>query len=364
MTYDVAIVGAGPAGLAVAIGAAQRGLSTVVIDHQAGPIDKACGEGLMPLGMRHLAALGVIDKLDRSRVSTIDGIRYVQEDGSIAEATLPAPRGLAIRRLALSEAMLSRAKEVGVELRMPCKVIRHERQTAGVDLETSEGAIRAKLLVAADGLRSPIRRLSGLDGAPQRLRRFGLRQHFRVSPWTSFVEVYLSDGIEAYVTGAGEGRVGVAFLWEEARADGPTTIRDFLRRFPELEARIGDAEIDSSQRGAGPLYQTARSRVADRLALVGDAAGYIDALTGEGMSLAFAGASALCEVLPEALAKGATARSLAAYDEASKRLFRHYALVVRSMLELTHRPRLRRVTVHALAHTPRLFRGVLAWAIG
>src|SRR5690606_20266939 len=115
--YDVAVVGGGPAGLAVAIHAATRGLNTVVLERASFPAHKACGEGLMPAGLAALERLGALAHLDRSQSAPFVGIRYVQEDGSTAEGLLPAPGGLGVRRVALAEALVTRAREVGAELR-------------------------------------------------------------------------------------------------------------------------------------------------------------------------------------------------------------------------------------------------------
>jgi flavin-dependent dehydrogenase len=261
--------------------------------------------------------------------------------------------------------MRERALAAGVVLKQPCSLLGHERTAEFMRLTTSEGPIEAGILVAADGLRSPLRRAFGLEASPTgQPRRFGLRQHFRIVPWSSMVEVSFAEGVEAYVTPAGPERVGVAFLWDEGHAPEPPTIAALLARFPALQARLGAAEPDSRPRGAGPLYQTATSRVSDRFALVGDAAGYIDALTGEGLSVALAGARALCDLLPSALAQQASARALAPYDQAWRRIYRHYSLVARAMLLLARRPTLRRVVIRLLARTPRLFRASLAWAVG
>lgn len=362
--HDVAIVGGGPAGLAVAIGAALQGLSVVVLEHRASPVDKACGEGLMPAGLACLDRLGVRGLLDPSGVWPIRTICYVQEDGSRAEASLPGEGGLGVRRTTLADALLRRAREVGVSVRHEVTVRAHERSAAGVVLHTSAGDLAARMLVAADGLASPLRRAAGLDTPPAPLRRLGLRQHFRCAPWSPTVEVHFAAGLEAYVTPAGPGRVGVAFLWEDGQLAGPPTMPALLARFPALAARLYGVSIDSRPQGAGPLLRGARARVLDRFALVGDAAGYVDALTGEGLSIALASAEALVGLLPRALAAGATAASLAPYERLWRRTFAHYAFVAHATLVLARRPWLRRPVVRLLGRWPALFRVVLAWAVG
>jgi flavin-dependent dehydrogenase len=360
--FDVAIAGAGPAGLATAIFVARAGLSTVVFERNTGPPDKACGEGLMPAGVRVLEQLGVRELISAADCMPFIGIRYIQEDGSRAEARLPAP-GLGIRRTALTEALAYRAVDCGVEIRWGRAVEGFTTGTDLVTLATTEGGTIARFLVAADGARSHLRRLAGLDRAVGLPARLGLRQHFAVAPWSAFVEVHLGAGVQAFVTPAGERRVGVAFLWERDSRPGPASFEGFLQQFPELAARLADTKADSSLRGAGPLAQGARSRTANRFALVGDAAGYLDAITGEGVSLAFSGARALGQVLPSALEQGATRQALASYDRACAREFRRYALVCRTVLALSRRPRAHRPVLRFLGRNPHIFDRLVGLAL-
>lgn len=364
--WDVVVVGAGPAGLAVAIGAALRGLSTVVLERHTALPDKACGEGLMPPAVHALQQLGVLDHVPTSAQSPIAGIRYVQEDGSTCEGRLPGAGGLALRRTALIGALGDRARQVGVELRLGEGVRQHQRTSAGVGVHTDHATYTGDMLVAADGLSSPIRRAEGLDrGLPAR-RRFGLRQHFARDPWTPFVEVHLSPGAEAYVTPTGTHEVGVALLWEEgAPLHAPhldsTTLAS---RFPHLAAALAGAVPSSSARGAGPLARGAHRVVSERLALVGDAAGYVDAITGEGLSLSLVSAAALAGCLPEAVRRRGAPHTLAPYAEVYTRLFRRYAWSTGALLALARHPALRRPLLRALARRPRLFEATLAWVVG
>ncbi len=159
---DLVVVGGGPAGLAAAIAAAQRGLEAVVLERRSLPADKACGEGLLPAGVRALERLGVRGLLDPAGVSRLAAIRWI--DGALsAEARLPAPGGLGIRRTYLSRALAARAAELGVEVRTGEDVRRHRRGADCVEVDAAGGAVRARLLVAADGLASAIRRREGLE---------------------------------------------------------------------------------------------------------------------------------------------------------------------------------------------------------
>jgi flavin-dependent dehydrogenase len=357
---DVIVIGAGPAGLAVAVAAAQRGLDVLVLEQRRLPVDKACGEGLLPAGVRALDALGVLPLLAADARSPLRAIRWT--DGvATAEARLPAPGGLGVRRTALSEALLARARACGAEVREGAGVRAHRRGREAVEVELEQGTAAARLLVAADGLASAIRRREGLDGPENPKSRFGLRRHFARAPWTDAVEVHFGDGVEAYVTPAGPGRVGVAFLCEDAaRAPYPA----LLARFPALAAQLEGAALDSSPAGAGPLARQARARALDRLVLVGDAAGYVDAITGEGLSLAFASALALAEVLPAALAAGAAREAFQAWAGAEARRFARYAAAARTVLGLARRPVARRAALAFFAGHPRLFASLVGAVVG
>ncbi len=362
---DVAVVGAGPAGLAAATFAARAGLRTVVCERRAAPPDKACGEGLMPAGLRVLTALGTRELLGPEDCSPLEGIRYVEEDGAAVTGRLPAGGGLGIRRTALAAALARTATTSGAGIRWSTTVTGFSRREEAVELKTSAGRMEARLLVVADGLHSPLRRIAGLDAPaePRSAERFGLRQHFRLAPWSPLVEVHLSPGVEAFVTPAGASRVGVAFLWERAEVAGPVSFEILLRRFPALAERLSGARPASAPRGAGPLAHAVRSRVSDRLVLLGDAAGYVDAITGEGLSMALVCAEMLGALLPSALAQGATRQALEPYDRFASREFLRYSVRCRSVLALARRPALRRQVLRLLRHAPGLFDRVLALAL-
>jgi len=368
---DLAVVGGGPAGLAVAIDGARRGLSVGVFERRAEGADKACGEGVMPRGVEVLEQLGVRARLSPAASSSFEGIRYIDADGACAEGHLAA-NGLAIRRVELVRAMAERAREVGAELHHGCALLSYRRSNGSMLLETDHGPFAARMLVGADGLSSQLRRDEGLDIPCARPHRFGLRRHFRCVPWTRSVEVHLATDTEAYVTPVSGDCVGVAFLWSEPSSETPVRERDelssrwehFERRFPLLAARLAGAPPCSKIRGAGPLERAARARTSDRFALVGDAGGYVDAITGDGISLSLVSAQALTRILPDALLRGADRASLAPYELEAARLFRRYALTTRAVLSIVRRPRLRRRLLVLLQRFPALFDTALTKAVG
>lgn len=358
---DVVVVGGGPAGLAAAAGAARAGLDVLVLERRAFPADKACGEGLLPRAVQALSALGAAEALEAEGCARFGAIQWIDEGGALARARLPAPGGLGVRRLALSRALLDTARRAGAEVRERVEVRGHRRETDRVAVETSVGEVSARVLVAADGLASPVRRREGLDAPVPGPPRFGLRRHFALEPWADAVEVHFARGAEAYVTPAGPRRVGVAFLFEGDASGG---FEGLLSRFPRLAGRLDGAPPESRPLGSGPLRQAARALAADRLVLLGDAAGYLDAITGEGLSLGLEAAADLSRVLPEALARGATRQAFLPYERAARTRHRRYAAVAGLVLAMARRPLLRRAVIGGLSRSPALFAALVRRAVG
>ncbi len=358
-TIDVAVVGGGPAGLSTAIEAARRGLSVRVFERQGEHPDKACGEGLMPRGVAALARLGALEHLDAARTARIVGVRYVQEDGGAVEGRFHDGSGLGIRRVALVEALSEAAERAGARLERG----RFARALAvlgdATELEAGGERIRARALVAADGLHSPLRRQLGLGVERGVVRRFGLRRHFRGVDPGDFVEVHWCGGVECYLTPVGRDRLGVTFLFE-AEGAGPADFEHLLSRFPRVAFRLRGGRPDSSVRGAGPLSQRATRVVAGRGVLAGDAAGYVDAITGEGLSLAFEGAVVLGASLAELCARS-DARPLEAYARDHAKRFHRYALAAGALVWLARNPRARQSAFALLSRVPRLFELALRW---
>jgi flavin-dependent dehydrogenase len=347
VTLDAAVVGGGPAGLAAAIALAQRGARVAVFERGESTPDKACGEGLLPPAVRGLERLGVLPLLAPAECARFDELHYVQEDGSTAVARLPRA-GMGVRRLDLSRALGRRADALGVARRSHCSVHGIRRDAGGVVLELATG----------------VRHGAGLDrpAANRAPRRFGVRRHFR-GTMGSFVEIHVVPGAEAYLTPVGDRRVGVAFLWADGAFAQKASFDTLLARFPRLQERFAAAEPDSEVRGAGPFLRHARARVADRLVLIGDAAGYVDAISGEGLSLAFSAALTLGELWPTARQSGCSAESLQGYERAYARRFAHYARVTGAMVHLARHPASRRMVVRWLGAHPGFFDRLVAWGL-
>ncbi|ALG09935.1 NAD(P)/FAD-dependent oxidoreductase [Kibdelosporangium phytohabitans] len=335
-SHDVVVAGGGPAGLAVALGCARAGMDVVVCEKRTGAIDKACGEGLMPSAVRALDALGIDPP-----GYPIEGITYRQGSRSAHAAFRTGP-GKGVRRTALHDALRTEVDRHGVPV-LPIAITDLTQH----DDHVRAGALRARYLVAADGLHSAVRGLAGLsnDRATD-TSRWGLRRHYALPPFTNAVEVTWAPRSEAYVTPVAPDTVGVAIL---SSVRGGYT--EQLAAFPDLAARLSGAQPVSPVRGAGPLRQRTSRRVAGRVLLVGDAAGYVDALTGEGLALSLATAAELVHCL--------RADRPGDYDRAWKRASRRSRWLTESLLWARGRPALARRIVPTAARAPRLFAAVV-----
>ena len=333
---DLIVVGGGPVGLAAAIEARAAGLDVLLVEQRGGPIDKACGEGLMPGALAALHRLGV----DPGGCD-FHGIAYVSATQRV-EHRFDGETGRGVRRTVLHAAMAGRAAELGIPVvrGRVSAVTQGERR---VRIDWDGGGASASWVIAADGLHSTVRRLVGCERPPvvAAKRRFGIRRHFAVAPWSDLVEVHWTPDVEAYVTPVDAGTVGVALL-------GPPHVDfdDALARIPELAGHLDGAAALSSTRGAGPLRQRTTRRVAGRVLLVGDASGYVDALTGEGLRVGFAQARSAVR----SIADGDPTR----YERAWSRDTRDFRILTSALVAAARSPFRARIVPAAVA-SPALF---------
>ena len=349
---DVFVVGGGPAGLATAIAARRHGLSVVLADGAVPPIDKPCGEGLMPDGVEALRDLGIT--IPEGEAYPFRGIRFVS-DGIRAEAAFPRGTAYGIRRTHLHRVLLDHAAACGVRLLWQAAVTGLHPEGALVAGEL----VRARWVVGADGGSSRVRGWAKLDqhelDAPQKKnRRFGFRRHYRVAPWTDFMELHWGRHCQIYVTPVSREEVCLALVSSSPKLR--LRMDDALGEFPELSARLKDAEPASSERGAITVTRKLRRVYRGRTVLVGDASGGVDAITGEGICLGFRQAA----LLGDCLASG----DLARYQKGHRTLMRRPALMARMMLFMAKHSHLRQRTMQVFQSSPQSFAGMLAMHVG
>lgn len=328
---DVFVVGGGPAGLAAAIAIRREGMSVVVADGERPPIDKPCGEGLMPDSLIAAARLGL--EISATDGYPFRGIRFESAKHSV-EADFSHGCGIGIRRTLLHSALISAAEQAGVEMRWGSPVSLKE-------------PLRARWIVGADGASSLVRRWAGLDAATATSRRFARRQHFAVAPWSDHVEIHWAEGCQAYVTPVSTKEVCVALI---SRSQD-LRLEDGLGHFPALAARLRPGFETTRERGSvtGTVRLGAVAR--GNVALIGDASGSVDAIAGEGICLSFRQA----EALANALVKG----DLSLYNREHPRLGRRARLMSGVMLQLDRGQFVRQCAMRLLSAQPAIFRRFL-----
>lgn len=328
--YDVLIAGGGPVGLAAALHATRLGLKVAIWEPREGVLDKACGEGLMPGALRALAELDV-----EPAGIALAGIRYLDGHRS-AEARFRSGPGRGVRRTALHGALRAAVLAAGIPIEL-AGVHAVEQHTDRVRVN----GVPARYLVAADGLRSPVRAMLGLDARVRGPRRYGQRAHVALTPWTEFVEVHWAPRSEAYATPVAPDLVGIALLTSHR-----APFDELLAEHRALRERVAGS-TRSRVAGAGPLRRRSSRRVTGRVLLVGDASGYVDALTGEGIALGLAHARSAIQ----AIALDEPQR----YERAWRRLGRPQRLLTQTLLTATRPAAARRLIVPAAARLPGVF---------
>jgi flavin-dependent dehydrogenase len=342
---DVFVIGGGPAGLAAAIAARRRGFDVTVADCSIPPIDKACGEGIMPDGLAAAQSLGI--PLDAAGAQPFRGVRYC-EGGASVEARFPKGHGLGLRRTTLHRIMVDRAAEAGVRLAWGARVTGISEEGVLAD----DRLVRARWIVGADGGQSPVRRWAGLDACARDSSRFGFRRHYRVAPWSEFMEIHWSDGCQLYITPVGAREICVVLI----SRDPHLRLDDALPRFPEAARRLRDASLADLERGGVSASRRLKSVYRGRVTLVGDASGSVDAITGEGLCLLFQQSVALASAL--------AADDLGLYQAEHRRIGKRPEFMADLMLLLARRGRLRRRALRAFEGHPRIFARMLAMHVG
>jgi flavin-dependent dehydrogenase len=295
----------------------------------------------MPDSLEALRLLGVVVDPDLS--APLLGIRFVSPEASV-EARFPSSIGRGIRRTALHELLANRAREQGAILLWGRRITGLEGQSVKLD----NGTIRARWLIGADGQNSRIRQWAGLNNVRGESLRFSFRRHYRVAPWSEFMEIHWGSGCQLYITPISSQEVCVVLICR----DSHYRIDSVLDGFPKVQRHLRGAEYTSQERGALSASRSLRRVTRRSVALVGDASGSVDAITGDGLYLAFRQADALATAL--------SAGRLASYQKSHDQLFERPALMSGMLQLLDRHPWLRRRVLATLEKNPTIFQSMLA----
>ena len=343
MTTDVAIIGGGPAGLAAAMALRAKDIDCMVVDALAPPIDKGCGEGLMPDAIECLRALGV--EIGEADGHPFKGIRFANSRHS-AVGEFPNGVGIGVRRTHLHQRMVDRAETAGVKLMWRSHATLQPNGGLLVDgVET-----RYRWLVGADGSASQVRRRAGLAAERAFSQRFGFRRHYQTAPWSEYVEVHWGAAGQIYVTPVAKDCVCVALVTRRNR------VADFFEGFPEVARRLAGAPMVAMQRGAVSATRKLKRVANDSVALIGDASGSADAITGEGLALSFRQAIALASSIERG--------DLQEYARAHRSIGRLPHAMAKLMLTMDRWPGLERRGMRVLASGTPFFQELLSVHMG
>lgn len=353
--HDVLIVGAGVAGSTTALHLARKGHQVLLIDRAQFPRSKACGEAIFPSGVEELARLGLLPEVREvgtpltSLTLEMEGLEATARLGTVE---LPA---LGVHRTAFDHLLLRHAEKAGVDVRLGVTARRLAEMTPGrYELETTDGAIRARLVVGSDGLRSAIRTQAGLNGRG-RGGRYGASAHVSLPQASDRVQVHLRRGFEVYVTPVGAGEANVAVLMdntvvEQAKGDFTSL---FQRLLAEAAPGIESILFDEPQL-AGPFPGRSTKPFKGNVLLVGDAAGFSDPITGQGMSLALRSARLAAKALEDALV-GDTEAAFTEYAANLQSLRRPSNLCATALLSCSKQASIGRWFLRNLHKQPTVF---------
>jgi geranylgeranyl reductase family protein len=362
---EVAVVGGGPGGATVALLLRRLGRHVVLFDEARFPRDKICGEALSPGAWRLLQAIGAADEIAAAGAYPVAGMRLTAPDGRSFAGRYDGGRttGYAIRRERLDAILLRRAREAGVTVQEGARVtgLRRSAQGATCGVDVQQGGrvrpLRARLVIGADGRRSRVARSLGLLREAAWPRRFAVRGHWTgVTGLTAFGEMHVGRGGYCGLAPLGPDSANITFVLEqpEMRAAGQDLAgfyRETLRRWPQVRERLESASLITAPCAIGPLALESRAAWAPGVLLVGDAAGFLDPFTGEGVALALRGAALAAEV-GHAWLQGTG--DLAAYGRLHHALAREKFRFNRMVQWLVAHPAAANLAARALSRLPRV----------
>jgi geranylgeranyl reductase family protein len=331
---EVVVVGGGPAGCAAASFLRQAGHDVLLLDAARFPRDKVCGEGISPEAWRLLKAMGACPAVRALRPQPLHGMRLTAPNGTTFAGTYGSLRepGFAVRRTALDETLLAATRDQGVEVREGRRVadlLLTNGRVTGVFVETPDRPqpIHARLVVGADGRHGVVGRKLGLLHEHPTLRKFAVRGYWEgVEGLVSMGEMHVGGGGYCGIAPLGPREANVAFVLDqsamaEAAGDLEGFYRQAFRRWPRIAERLEGARLLERPCAIGPLALKARRVTAPGAVLVGDAAGFYDPFTGEGVTLALRSAELAAAAADAALRAGHD--DFSAYEGTRREATRH-----------------------------------------
>lgn len=346
MDAGIIVAGGGPVGSALSLMLP----GALVLEAATFPRDKPCGEGLMPAGAELLREAGL--DLAAEGFPPLRGVRYSVPGGDSARAAFASGCGYGVRRTRLDSLLAERA---GVRSGVRVTAVRPLADR--VEVDTNQGTLVGSVLIAADGLRSPVARMLGWWRPSRGAARYGLVGHLAVDRPGSDVEVGLWGAVETYLAPVGPGEVLMAVLGlrGELRAPGLTTEQSYRAIVDRAHPEFSSAPLLGGLSGAGPFNLRPLRVAQGRVFLVGDAAGFLDPLTGDAMSAGLAQARALANFLTDDL-DGAAAR----YRRWVAAQWRRRAFVASLARALSGSTRLSRRAISGAARRPEALQALLS----
>ena len=360
---EVLIVGGGVAGLAAAAQLGAAGRRVLLVDQAPLPRDKVCGEGLMPMALEALAALG----LGAAALpgAPFAGLEYRTRRGAVRLDFRPRVQGRGVRRTALIEA-LHRAATGHAGVSEHADAVREPLWEGGriAGVRGLHDLYRAPVVLAADGVQSGLARRAGAALRPYG-ERMGLRRHYRLAPGVAVprVVVGLFAPHDVYLTPVGEGTLLATTMTDRAGYRAVVGRYDaFLRAGPCGDLFAGAEPVSRQLGWHHPLCAPRHYNVGGML-LVGDAGGGVDPCLGVGMSMGLASARFAAEAALALLAAPgageAAAAALRRFDRQRKELFRHFNAFGRVMRATVRSRRAGELLVRAMGRWPGVAESLL-----
>ncbi|MBT3981477.1 MAG: FAD-dependent monooxygenase [Bacteriovoracaceae bacterium] len=372
----IAIIGGGPSGMMSAIALARKGVEVALIEKSSWPIDKVCGEGIMPSGVEILKEFGVFELIDSKFYRKFVGINYIDCLGKgKARGEFQSGTGYVVRRTALSQALYKKACEYpSISLHPFTEFINFKLDDSKItvyvrdDSSGSEQSIENfDYIIGCDGIRSRVRKIANMDSSPPSdKKRIGARAHFKMAPWSDCVDVWWNKGIECYVAPVSEEIVEFVFGWDhdvvkpQGKGKSSGLESGLFSFFPELEKKVEGVEKLSPLRSYGPLPTGSKGPIQGQVILVGDSCLFFDPITGEGLSLSFEQS----KLLAENIFSLGHASGVQSYISKIVNIKTNYLRVTSLALVFTYFPWVRRVALWILSFCPSIFNHMLEVNMG